>query len=327
VDDREVAVPGATASVIERRIEPFARVGWKLLDALSVDAGVRIESSSLRLDNRDSRQFRFIKPHAQLEWIATPRTTLQLRAERLVGQLDFEDFASSASLSTDTVTAGNADLEPDRTWRTEVSVRRAFARDGALVLTARHDRISQVIDRVPIYADEVFDSVGNIPAGRRDEIEMELTWPLESGIWKDSTLKSKVVWRRSRTTDPTTHLAREISEDSRWDGVVEFRKNFVHRNWHLGAEYTLPTVSREFHFDEVRTERLGAMLDTYAAWNPRPLWELRLGINNLLDRSATRKREVYDGSRDSSALSYVEQRTLRIGRYVGVQARKTFGNR
>jgi hypothetical protein len=327
VNGEGVNVPGASATVVELRTEPFASINWRANDVFSADAGVRLENSKLSLDERESRQFRFVKPHIHLEWTATPRTAFQLRAEMLVGQLAFEDFASSASLSTGTVTAGNADLEPDRTWRTEFSVRQTFAEEGTLAITARRDKISQVIDRIPIYGEEVFDSVGNIPEGRRNELQMEVTWPLGSGIWRDSTIKSILIWRRSRTTDPTTHVPREISEDRPWDGAVQIRKNLSDRNLHFGAEYTLPSVWREFRFDEIRTERLEAMLNAYVAWNPHPLWELRLDINNILDRAATRERLVFSAARDSGPVSYAELRTLQIGTYVGLQAKKSFNSR
>jgi hypothetical protein len=327
LNGEDVDVPGASATVIEQRTEPFASINWKVNDVFSADAGVRFETSKLSLDERESRQFRFVKPHIHLEWTATPRTTFQLRAEMLVGQLDFEDFASSSSLSTGTVTAGNANLDPDRTWRAELSVRRNFAVEGTLAITARRDKISQVIDRIPVYAEEVFDSVGNISQGRRNELQMEVAWPLGSGIWQDSTIKSMLIWRHSSTTDPTTHMPREISEDRPWEGVVQFRKNLSARNLHFGAEYTLPSVWREFRFDEIRTERLEAMLNAYVAWNPHPLWELRIDINNILDRAATRKRLVYSAVRDTSPVAYAELRALQIGTYVGLQARKSFNGR
>src|SRR3546814_6703981 len=49
-----------------------------------------------------------------VSWAASPRDRLRLQVEREVGQLDFEDFVSSPSLTSGTMTAGNKDLEPDR---------------------------------------------------------------------------------------------------------------------------------------------------------------------------------------------------------------------
>jgi outer membrane cobalamin receptor len=90
--------------------------------------------------------------------------------ERTVGQLDFEDFVSSASLSTGTVTAGNPDLEPDRTRRVELAWERRVLQSGSIGLAIRHDEIDDLIDRFPVVADSVFDAIGNIGTGTRDEL-------------------------------------------------------------------------------------------------------------------------------------------------------------
>jgi hypothetical protein len=87
----------------------------------------------------------------------------------------------------------------------------------------------------------------------------------------------------------------------------------------------LASAAREHYFDEIRIESLGTRLDVFAQYEPTPHWNLRVFANNLTDRSAVRERQIHDGIRGVAPLSYVETRTLRIGPWVGINVRRTFG--
>lgn len=329
VNGEAIELPGASVRVTEQRVEPFASVTWSAGTQWSLEAGLRFESSVLEQAGatHDRRRFEFVKPRMSADWNISAHDLVRLRAEKRVGQLDFEDFASSASLSTGSVTAGNSTLQPDHAWRTELMYERSQSSGAAFGLTARYDRISELIDRIPIVGDETFDAIGNIGDGRRIELQCDLTVPFTSGLLRDATLKANVLWRDSRATDPVSGARRSISEDLPWEGRLEFRKSIDSRNLHWSFEYTLPSVSREYRFDEVRTERLGEMVNLSAGWKPTPHWDVRVYVNNLLDRPATRERLVYPASRAGSSPSYVEVRTLKVGVYAGLSITRIFGER
>jgi outer membrane receptor protein involved in Fe transport len=246
--------------------------------------------------------------------------------EREVGQLDFEDFAGSASLSSSTVTAGNPDLEPERTWRVEAAWERAFWGSGVLVLAARHERIDELIDRIPIIADEPFDAVGNIGDGRRTEVELNLTLPLDRIGIPSGLLRTRALWRDGSTTDPTTKESRQISEDLPREVDVQFSQKLPRARLRWGMELNLASAAREHYFDEVRVEKLGTRLDVFAQYEPTTHWNVRVFANNLTDRSAVRERQIHEGVRGVAPLSYIETRTLRIGPWVGINLRRTFGD-
>ena len=323
----EIALPNGIARVEERRAEAFATASWPLGAAWRIEAGSRFEYSHLEQsgDSHRAKSFFFPKPRLLLTWSAGPRDRLRLLLEREVGQLDFEDFVGSASLSASTVTAGNPDLEPDRAWRAELAWERRFMDSAALLLAVRQQRIEDLIDRIPVIADVPFDAVGNIGDGLRNELELNLTLPLDRLGIPAGLLKAIALWRHSEATDPTTGETRPISEDLSREAAVHFSQQLSSMHVRWGVDATLARAAREHYFDEVRTERLGTRVDVFVQYEPTPAWNVRLFANNLADRDCVRERRIYDGLRGSSPLRYVETRTLAIGPYYGVAVRWMFG--
>ena len=328
VDGVITPVPNGSARVEERRGEFFAIAGWPVGQDWQLEAGSRFEYSRLDLsgDSNLSKSFFFAKPRVLVDWSMSGDDRLRLLLEREVGQLDFEDFAGSASLSSSTVTAGNPDLEPERTWRLEVAWDRGFMGAGALLLTVRHERIDELIDRIPIIADEPFDAVGNIGRGQRTELEFNLTLPLDRIGIRTGLLRTRALWRDSSATDPTTKEVRQISEDLPREFEMHFSQQLPHARLRWGVDLALASAAREHYFDEVRNERLGTRLDVFAQYEPSPDWNVRLFANNLTDRSAVRERQIHDGIRSEAPPSFIETRTLKIGPWVGISLRRTFGD-
>ncbi|MGH8179049.1 MAG: TonB-dependent receptor, partial [Steroidobacter sp.] len=314
--------------VEERRGEAFAMASWRLNAQWTIEGGSRFESSQLVQsgDSNDRKSFFFAKPRALVSFAPAQDSQWRLLLERRVGQLDFEDFVSSTSLSADTVTAGNPDLEPDRTWVAELAWERHFMKSGSLVLTVRREEIADLIDRIPVAGPVVFDGVGNIGDAVREEFEMSINLPLEALGLASARLKATALWRNSRATDPATGESRAISEDAPFEAALHFTQDMTRWNTHLGIDVEFATETPEFMFDEIRSERLGSMVNIFAEYEPAPAWNIRLYANNLADRSTQRERRIFDGVRGGAPLIYVETRTLRIGPYVGLSVRRTFGD-
>ena len=321
-------LPNGAARIEEQRGEVFAMAGWPVGAAWRLEAGSRFEYSRLDLsgDSNLTKYFFFPKPRVLATWSMSEHDRLRLLLEREVGQLDFEDFAGSASLSSSTVTAGNPDLEPERTWRLEAAWERSFLESGALLLAARHERIDELVDRIPIIADEPFDAVGNIGKGQRSELELNLTLPLDRIGIPSGLFRTVALWRDSSATDPTTNESRPISEDQPREFQIHFSQHLQRARLRWGVDLNLASVSREHFFDEIRTERLGTQLDVFAQYEPTSDWYVKLFANNLTDRSAVRERQIHDGIRGVAPLSFIETRTLEIGPFYGFTLRRRFGD-
>ncbi len=123
---------------------------WQAWAAGTLEANLAYESSTIAQqgDADSSLTLRYWKPRLNATIAPFRDWEVRLRAERTVSQLDFEDYASTASLDTGTVNAGNPDLVPEQAWVFEAAIEHHFWSRGALTLTASHAAISNAIDLV-----------------------------------------------------------------------------------------------------------------------------------------------------------------------------------
>ena len=96
----KVRLPAASVLVTEKRGEVFATATWRPNDAVSVEAGLRQERSTIvsEGDVLLEKQLQFTKPRVAVTWSATRNTQMRLRVEREVGQLNFDDFVAPSSV-------------------------------------------------------------------------------------------------------------------------------------------------------------------------------------------------------------------------------------
>jgi len=324
----EIALPAADVRVEERRAEGFATLTWRRSSSLTLEAGARLETSTLTQtgDSTLEKSFLYPKPRLLAAWTRGPRDQARISLERRVGQLDFADFVSSTSLTSNTVTAGNPDLEPDKTWRLTATWERRLPNDGAIVLTVRQDAISDVVDRVPVVGPGyAFDAPGNIGDGRRTELELDATLPLDALRLRGGLLKATLVARRSRVMDPATGEARPISDEPPLEGTLHFTQDLPSRHLRWGVDATLAEEKPEYRFNEVRHDRTEARYGVFAELHPTSAWSLRLHAENLSDGAVTRRREQYAGPRGTAPLKRIETRTMAHGAYAGLTVRRSFG--
>jgi outer membrane receptor protein involved in Fe transport len=323
-----IALPAANVRVEERRAEGFATATWRATATVTLEAAMRVETSTL-IQSGDStlkKSFVYPKPRLLLTWAADDRDQFRFEIERRVGQLDFADFVSSTSLTSNTITAGNPDLEPDETWRLSATWERRLPGDGAIVLTARHDTISDAVDRVPVIGPGyAFDAPGNIGDGRRDEIELDASLPLTALKVRGGLLKATIIARRSRVIDPATGAARAISDEPTLEGAVHFTQDLPAWRARWGIDATLAEDKPEYRFDEVRHDAAQARYGVFAELRPAPAWNVRVHADNLTNGKVSRRREQYAGPRGTAALKWVETREMAHGAYAGVTVQRAFG--
>lgn len=322
----DIPLPAADVTVEETRAELSLLSTWRLAPLLSIEAGGRYEMSKLAQsgDSSTSKSLAFLKPRLLVRWSPSKGEEVRFLVEREVGQLEFENFISSASLTSGSVTAGNEDLEPDSLWRAELTWEHRFG-DASLVLTARHEAITHVVDRVPIVTTAgVFDAVGNIGGGRRDELQADVNLPLVRFGLKGMTIRANGLLRRSRVADPSTGERRRISGDLPVEGKASFTHDLV--EWHLrwGVNYAVSTEEASFKVDEIEIDRVSDRIDMFVEYKPTTAWTFRIFGKNLTSRPVIRVRDRYAGLRGSAPIDYVEKRVLNSGRYFGASVQYSF---
>ncbi|HEY1630026.1 MAG TPA: TonB-dependent receptor [Rhizomicrobium sp.] len=323
-----VALPSANASVNEKRGEFFAQGTWKIDPEWMVEAGARFEYSIIAEtgDVNLTRKFFYPKPRAVVTWTPDDKTQVRFRYERVLGQLDFNNFVASSNLSASGVTAGNANLQPDQHTQYELSYERRFWDKGAVVITLLHEDIKDVVDYIPVTnSSGTFDAPGNIGNGRNDQIDVELTLPLDKIGLTNGLLKATNIFRFSSVPDPVTGNNRVISAERPQDIELTLTQDIPSLNSSWGLFYFNCWNEHYYRLEQVRSRR--AIPTYFQAWweyKPTPDWSLHLEADNFGRFRYDDKFFDFAGPRDVAALDEIEELRIKSQPRLYVEIRKTF---
>jgi hypothetical protein len=323
-----VVLPAANVRVSEKRGEGFVAGTWRATPTLTAELEMRYEASVLSQsgDTNLSKPLSYAKPRLLTSWRPLPGDEFRFSVERRVGQLNFDDFASSANLLNNNVTAGNRDLEPDRTTRIELTWERRFWKRGSLVVTAQRDDVTALIDHIPIFNDDgsIYDANGNIGNGQRDRLQANLTMPLDPLCLAGFTVKAAGNLTHSEVTDPATGQPRPFSGEHPFDGWVSLTKDMPRHGLRWGMTLASPSIYRSWKANEFQRDEYPARLSAFVEYRPRPQWTVRVFGERMTQVPTYRDRTIYEGLRQASAVDYVEQRALNTGMLLGLNIQHTF---
>jgi hypothetical protein len=323
-----VVLPSANAYVDEIRGEVFGDATWKFADHWVFEAGARIEASQISEsgDTSKVRTFFYPKPRAVLTWAPDSQTQFRLRYERVLGQLDFNNFIASSNLSATGVTAGNADLRPDQRTQYEFSAERHFLDKGAIVVTLLHEQIKDAVDFVPVKTDtSVFDAPGNIGNGRNDEVNLSLTLPLDEIGITNGLLRATSIFRFSDVRDPTTGVHRVISAERPQDIEIRFSQDItsLHSTW--GFFYFNAWTEDSFRLQQTRIRRaIPPYAQVYWDYKPSPSWSFHFEADDIFRFIYDDIRHNFAGPRDTSPLLNTDRYRTRSIPQLDFQIRYTF---
>jgi hypothetical protein len=329
-DGVAIPIPAANVQVEEKRWEAFLKSTWQATPQLSIEAAVRQEGSTITSegDLKLSKSLGYTKPRFAVTWAPDDAWQVRARLEREVGQLNFDDFVAKSSLNTSTVTSGNPDINPQQDWVAEAAVERRFWKAGSIVLTARHFKITDAVDRAPIFLPngDFFDAPANIGNGTKDELMVELTLPLDRLGLTGAQLKGNVTKRWSAVTDPTTHEQREISNLRPLEWEAHFAQPLPRWKANWGFDF-FDNMWRQttYRSDVIETVKLKIYIVPFIEWKPRPDLQLHLEIQNIGARGLRDTRKVYDGPRSTAPVAFIDDRDQQFGQMIYVRVRKYFG--
>lgn len=337
----EVRVPAADVMVEETRGEAFVKATWRPAPAWTIDGGVRYEASKISSDGDVvlEKTLRFFKPRLAASWDVGPNTQLRGRVERVVGQLNFDDFVSGANLTDGTgVSAGNPDLDPEQAWVAEAAVEQRFWKSGAITLTFRHSELKDAIDRGPVRVTttdpvtgqavtSIFDQPTNIGDGTKDELIVNLNLPLERLGLKGGLLRGELNRRWSDVTDPTTLTKRPISRLRPLEWNVSFSQDLPRSGTSFGFDLYSGWSQISYRFNYISEVKLqNAYLATWVEKRLDPTTVVRLEVANWNERGIRIATRQFDAPRDTGQLAFTDDRDLTPGRSVYIRVRKTFGS-
>jgi len=317
-----VALPSASVTVEETRGEAFTKATWRVRPDLTLEGGIRLEASTITQsgDADQEKSFYFAKPRFQATWTPMANNQVRFRFEREVGQLDFGDFAASAELDDDNVFGGNVNLEPEQRWVTELVYERRFLGDGIVSIGYRHDEITGVIDQLPLPGD--LSAVGNIGDGTLDELEVNISIPLDWTGFSGGQFTFENDWTRTEVTDPTTGKTRPIS------GVRPSQPGFTISqditSWKINWAATYLESLRRYSFDPDQTSGFNGddYFQGFVEYKPTPSISVRAQVTIWNDFNV--ERTVYASRTGGRPVEFTEARDIDPNTFYQITLRKTF---
>ncbi|TAJ72250.1 MAG: TonB-dependent receptor [Phenylobacterium sp.] len=324
-------IPAADVTVEETRGEAFGKAIWRPAAAWTVDASVRFEASKISSDGDVllEKKLQFLKPRVAVSWDARPDTQIRARVERVVGQLDFDDFVAGSDFASGTgVSAGNPDLNPEQAWVAEAAVEQRFWKSGAVTLTFRHSELKDVIDRGPVFlpGGQVFDQPTNIGDGTKDELIATFNLPGDRFGWKGALLRGELNKRWSKVTDPTTLTGRPISKLRPLEWEVHFSQDLPQYGLAAGWDLYSGWSQTSYRYNYISDVKLhNAYFNTWVEKRLQPQTVLRVEVQNWSERGIRIATRQYDGPRSTAQLDFTDDRDLTPGRAIYFRIRHTFG--
>jgi hypothetical protein len=316
--------PASNVLVEETRFEPFVSDVWTLGPAWKIEAGAIAEFSKLTLsgDSIAERSFNFIKPRVIATWTISPQTTLELRAERQVAQLNFNEFATSVDVTVgNQVDAGNADLVPEKTTTLWALIRHKFLDRGSIQFRGDYQLVSDTQDLVPITVRDAsgnitaqFDGGGNIGNSTKWNGELEITLPLD---WLTKPIGFAGVevryvghYHGSRVADPVTGINRRVSHRPLWHQQWDVRYDMADLGLVFGASFGVQDANFDYFFNEIRRQQEGTQTTTFIEYSKFKLGTIRFQVTDMA--GFRRDRFIYAGTRALGSLAQIVNRERKL---------------
>jgi outer membrane receptor protein involved in Fe transport len=321
-------LPNSNVRVEERRAEFSGTANIAFWPGLSAELGMRYETSVISQigDTNRERAFTFGKPRAILNYDLTDATQLRFRLERRVGQLDFGSFAASNDLVLGTVTAGNANLEPERSWDYEATIEQHFWGKGAVTLSYLHSSVEKINDRIVIVTPTaIFDAPGNIGDGSRNRVSLDANIPFDRLGLTDLRMLVDFTWAWSELIDPVTGVRRGASGESPFGGNLSLIQDVPAWNSTFGIQGIFEPRRTTYLLRELRVEDTKQTRQVlYWTWQARPDFQLKFQVENPIRRQRGRLRTFYTTSRAVADFSGSETQRTTSRPVLRITMRKTF---
>jgi hypothetical protein len=290
-----IPVQNSNVRIEEQRADGFVNYGWPIGN-WSVDLRLAAEYSRLEFsgDTNQVVNFAFVKPALQLSRAFGGAHQLRVRLARDVGQLDFNDFVSSVSLTDERVEGGNPDLRPQTDWSLEIGMDLRPGNDTGLTLNAFHRWVSDTADFTPVGPpNALVDAPGNIGDSRIFGMQAVARMPLPA--LRGAAVNLDVTWQHSEVTDPLTAETRSISEfqDVQFQGG--FRQDLPQVSW--GVSYKSQSATRIYLLREIDRERASPSLDVFMELPLSQALRLRTAVVSLLGQPEERERRYFEPDR------------------------------
>ena len=317
----------------ERRIDAYAVFTWTLNPTLTLETGLRAEST----DTEQSYESDFLEggelqetvageaegdefmlnPSAHLQWAMSDVDQFRLSVARTVRRPSIDQLVPAFSLESpgdEDVTTGNPSLEFETSLGFDLGYERRMGRQGIFGVNLFTRQIKDLIglvntgDSVDAIGLDPEDFPGGIYTFRNlgdadvKGIEFDLSTPLdfmgmdETGIFANYTR----LW--SDRADPATGLDIAIDYQPTYIYNVGLTQNIPSWDASFGFSYQKQGESRFVTFGEIESQKYDGNLEVFLEKRLNETFVLRLTGNNLLDAGSFQAESGFDGDNGADIL-------------------------
>ncbi|HEU4887284.1 MAG TPA: TonB-dependent receptor [Thermoanaerobaculia bacterium] len=312
-DFEEVSFSGGVARVEEDRYEVMGSYGRSLTPSVTMKLSAGGEYSQLAQAGAGGTTRTFYRPKGELSaaWKVSPRTDINFKLARRVGQLNFFDFLASVDVSTDQQTSANPDLVPEQSWDAEVEGVRNLGTLGSTTLRVYGRQIDAIIDYIPI--GTTGEAPGNLDHATVYGIESRSTFNLDRIGWRGARIDAHLGWQDSEVEDPLTGEQRPISNIMQEFFSFALRHDLPGSDWAWGTGYEYQLNAKNYRLTEVGRLWEGPVWgNLYLEHKNVGGLTVRAGVYNLLAADSMWDRTVHTGRR-TDPVDFIEERDRQIG--------------
>ncbi len=312
-DFEEVEFSGGIAKVEEDRYEVMGSYGRSLASNVTMKLSAGGEYSKLAQAGAGGTTRTFYRPKGELStaWKVSPRTDVNVKLARRVGQLDFFDFLASVDVATDQETSANPDLVPEQSWDLDLEGVRNLGTLGSTTLHVYGRLIDDIIDYIPI--GTTGQAPGNLESATLYGIESRSTFNLDRIGWTGARFDAHFGWQDSEVEDPLTGEQRPISNSLQEFFSLALRHDIAGSHWAWGTGYSYQLNAKDYRLTEVGRLWEGPVWgDVYVEHKNVGGLTVRAGVHNLFAADSMWDRTVHTGRR-TDPVDFVEERDRQIG--------------
>ncbi len=318
----------------ERRLDAYARLKWEINDAVTLETGLRAESTETEQDfsnelseggvldetivgDADGSEFMW-NPSAHLQWKLTDNDQLRFSVARTVRRPGIDQLIPSYALESpgdEDVTIGNPDLAFESSWGLDLGYERRFGGRGVFGVNVFTRDISDLIGLVNtgLGVDEIgldpedfpgnLYTFRNIGDAKTHGIEFDLSTPLdfigleETGVFANYTR----LW--SDRDNPAGGGEIEIDYQPKYVYNVGITQNIPSWDMSFGFSYQKQGESRFVTYGEIESQLYDGNLEFFVEKRLGDSWVLRLTGNNLLDAESLQAEAGFDGDNGAEILA------------------------
>lgn len=326
----EDSSPDALYEISEQRYDLYAQNQWQATTDLTVDAGLRVETTELEQDGFDSdgaarsassSETEF-NPNAHLRYRLTRQDQIRASVARTVRRPNFNDLVPFLIEDDEEFFVGNPDLQPETAIGYDLGFEHRFARQQGIVgINLFFRDISDLVQDVQVDDTTSPDNVGD---GKVWGVELDSSLPLAFAGLPGVNVYGNYTYLKSEVDDPSTGEARRFNRQP----IYVYNLGFTHKieAWRItwGASFQQQGKAREFAADETGLIEYDGNLEAFIEYRISPSLSVRLNGNNLIDASKDEVFKTFDDVRPVGVLEEVEYETERVGRITVLTLRGQF---